>query len=205
MKKINQKGFTPVMGLLIVAIVAIIGFAGWYVYISVSNTKKTMNSTVDSVPTPQKPTKKSSAPTNNSQTKYLVITEWGVKIPLNSGISDAVYSGYSIEGSQILNDEGEIIFAISKKTFLDISGSCNEAGGLLSRYKNPSTQIKGFEQTYQQRYGNSAIKIGDFYYYLVGPQSACGIRVNNNANPSFAQQTAATQAFSQAFRGIKAE
>lgn len=54
MKKTNQSGFSGVEGLLIIVIVAIVGFAGWWVYKSKNDINKTQQNTAQAAGDAQK-------------------------------------------------------------------------------------------------------------------------------------------------------
>lgn len=85
MKKLSQKGFTLVEGLLIIIALALVVGVGYYVY----NTQK-KNDNPKSAVTATKQTK--TAKSDSSQTKYLEIKELGIKVPLSAELSDMKYS-----------------------------------------------------------------------------------------------------------------
>jgi hypothetical protein len=112
----RQKGFSTVEGLLVVIIVLLIGFIGYYVWHSnrqtdkVLDTSKTGSSSTainsfadckmaagsivqESFPEKcvTKDGKSFTQPTKTPTTKYLVIKEWGVKIPLGGPDSSTYY------------------------------------------------------------------------------------------------------------------
>lgn len=79
----KQSGFGIVQALIIVVIIVAIGAGGWFVY----QHNRTQSTDAAGNPTGQQ--------TNNTPTQsvsYLTITEWGVKLPLTSGIKDAYYT-----------------------------------------------------------------------------------------------------------------
>lgn len=86
--KNNQKGFGVVGALIVIAIVALIGFAGWYIWQKNSdknNSKQTNNSKQN----------KSYSPKENedkNKDEYLDIKEWGVRFKLNDVAKGAYYS-----------------------------------------------------------------------------------------------------------------
>lgn len=93
MKKFSKySGFAVLEIVLIFVILGIIGFAGWYVWHSKQNANKAYNGASASSQEKAKPSgKKKSAPAPPPQ-QYLVIKEWGVKIPLSSSITGAYYT-----------------------------------------------------------------------------------------------------------------
>ncbi|MDB5163620.1 MAG: hypothetical protein JWS12_237 [Candidatus Saccharibacteria bacterium] len=63
MKKLNSRGFSAVEGLLILVIVGIIGFVGWYVYKSNKDANKSLSNASQSTISSQTSTKKSETKT----------------------------------------------------------------------------------------------------------------------------------------------
>lgn len=85
----TSSGFSTIILVVMLAVLAAVGFAGWYVW--QQNHKDTKNNTPVKSSTPDKDStsdKDNTAPA----TKYLVIKEWGVKIPLSSEIEGAYYT-----------------------------------------------------------------------------------------------------------------
>lgn len=77
---------------LVVFAIALLGFIGWRVYDSQTTTKKTADATSNGQTTSPSPSPASPTPSPaTTQTTYLVIKEWGVKMPLSNAISDAYY------------------------------------------------------------------------------------------------------------------
>ena len=97
MKKLNQKGFGIVEGLLIFVAVALIAGTGYYVYKQSQNNDKAQSS----VEVANKKEAVVTPPTKTSTTKadpydgYVVIKEWGIKIKL----ADADKVTYSMSGT----------------------------------------------------------------------------------------------------------
>lgn len=79
----SQKGFSAVETILLVIIVGLIGFTGWYVYTTQQNT----NDSLDTAASTSDVTA-----TNQQAAKYLTIKEAGVKFQLSSPIRDAYYA-----------------------------------------------------------------------------------------------------------------
>lgn len=199
MKK-QQNGFTVIEGILIVVILAIIGFAGWYVY------KTQKGDDAEQANTVITPTSTPSISTTTEQvSEYLKIEEWGVKIPLSPIIND----GKSLRNGT--NSEDQSIYSLYKQSFADLSDSCIGLPSLsISRYNDPSLPVNMSDnsdsKTYHYYYGDSAIKIGNYWYYYVISQSSCGTTYPNptELKPSEAEQSQATQAFIDAFKYIQA-
>jgi len=170
MKK-TQSGFALVEGLLIILILAIIGFGGYYVWHAQKDTNKTLDTaTATSNKTAQ-------AVSNNSiSQKYLTIPEWGVKGPYQSDV-DLTYKLTS-------DDVGEVWAQISSKQLKEAAPQCDEEsqmGGIIVRIhkgedlRGPAGQDTG--QTVDAAVGSQVLTefslVGDYYYYFEHPQAAC--------------------------------
>ncbi len=88
MKKLNQQGMGAVEIVLILVLAGILGFTGWYVWHSKQGTDKSLTNAGNSQYA-QPATAKTITQSKNA-TKYLVIKEWDVKIPLGTD-SDGFY------------------------------------------------------------------------------------------------------------------
>lgn len=75
-----QKGFTVIETLLVLILLAILGFTGYYVYQTKSNTNSTYNSAAKSSQTPA------------SSTNKFVFKELGVQIPLPDTLKGLTYN-----------------------------------------------------------------------------------------------------------------
>ncbi|HET6924351.1 MAG TPA: hypothetical protein VFH39_00790 [Candidatus Saccharimonadales bacterium] len=97
----TQAGFAAIEAILILVIVAIIGGTGWFVWHTKQATDQSLTNTASAQPgiakaNKAKTTTKKSAtttPASSTSTKYLIIKEWGVEIPLTSELADAYYLG----------------------------------------------------------------------------------------------------------------
>ncbi len=172
----NQKGFAVVETLLIVAILAIIGGTGYFVWHAKQNTESSLNNTTNSQQAISKQTKK--APTNSSsspttQIKYLVINEWGVKFPY---AGDDTLS-YKIEQTP---DAASIISANLAKAFpgCDAYGAGNIGRGHANDSVDESGQTLG--QQYQANPASIG-KVGDYYYSFGHNQAACASTITDAA------------------------
>lgn len=79
--KQDEHGFSALEGLLILIIVGLIGFVGWYIW---SNRAKPSENATTSQNAP-------TASQNQTVQDTLVIKEWGVKLPLNATLKQATY------------------------------------------------------------------------------------------------------------------
>lgn len=192
MKKSNQSGFAAVEALLIVVILAIVGGTGYFVWHAKQNTDKSLTDTASSQPAIQKKTTakvtdfasckaasgskmletypeqcvtkdgKTFTDTSASSQKYLVIKEWGVKLPLTATIDSAYYV--------FKNDYVYLSTSTFKGTQCDADGVSE---GVLSRF-TPNQTDPDTGSTYQAEGATAqATKVGAYYYSYRGPQAAC--------------------------------
>ena len=178
----SETGFGHLAALLMMIILALVGFTGWYVW-QQKNSKENINSYEECA--------KSGNPIQESypsvcRTKdgrvftqslpdsygYLEIKEWGVRFKKTTLTQDAEYV---IKDEHILN--------LSTKTYAIKAGnSCGAnndfyATGYVVRGKAgyvPNGLKKGMED-----YGDDVKKIGEYYFLWIGPQAPC-------ANPEVA-------------------
>lgn len=90
MKRMRTDGFSAVGIVVIIAVVAAVGLGGWYVWNKNKSDESKNNSTSQSSSTTPNngKTKKQSDPSEDG--KYLVITEWGVRVALPADLKGAV-------------------------------------------------------------------------------------------------------------------
>lgn len=193
-KKSKKKVLLAVLVLL--AFVAVAAGAWWYG--DSQATKKAdaevadLQSQIDDLKKAQKDASESkdnqTSAQNDSSTKYLVIKEWGVKLPLSTSIYD---SFYAIDAQNI-----SAYLATPKLAALD--NACdprkNTSGGEGALVRARPTDVV-FDEPVQQRFPNGKT-INGYYYYFSGPQATC----------YKGQQTApaSVAAFSEAAKGIEA-
>jgi hypothetical protein len=164
MKKLNQRGFSVVEALLVIIVLLLIGFIGYYVWHSQHQANKTYSSAGK---TAQSSPKK--AAIDNSG--MVVLKEWGVEAPYNGTLSLSYAIG---EGT----DATSASFSSSQLT--SASPDCIGRGGAVARYSgsDDASNLGGNGQTVAQ-YASSADKstyahVGDYYYFFVHDQGACG-------------------------------
>ena len=88
-RKSNQQGFSIAILLVVIVVLAGLVLAGWYVW--KKNRKDNTSNKTSTSQTNQKDDKKQMASDPSEGGKYLVISEWGVRFPLSSDISEAYY------------------------------------------------------------------------------------------------------------------
>lgn len=177
MKK-TQKGFALIEGLLIILILVIIGFGGYYVWNSQKQTNKTLDTAAS---TSQKAA--SSEAANKPGQMYLTIKEWGVRLP---------YSGDDIYTYKINPDNPKLASVISKN--LADKYQCTDSGaGTLVR-NSPDDNIgppfdSGLTVKEDAQQNPGAYKVvGNYYYGFSHDKFACSDSVTSetqdNANDS---------------------
>lgn len=170
MKKINQLGFSPVVVLLALILVVLVGFTGYYVY----NTQKK-----DDKAAAPSPPAKSIATTNQSSTqdtqKYLVIKEWGVKIPVSEKYVDVTYK----MGNDFATFQSETFARLTNQE-CSAKNSSEYLGG-INRYdesgKNPE-----ISEGPGSAASAAAVKVGNHYYDYVNPTQMYCQETPANAN-----------------------
>lgn len=188
----KQAGFNIVELLLIIVAIGVIGVGGWFVY--QHNTTKVSNAAGGSQTTQQTP-----ATTPAPTVTYLMIKEWGVKLPLTSTISSAYY----VVSTSFSNDPDGLPSGVwlGLKSLSD--ASCNPAnnnsgdgkgaiGDILRVPVNATDPVSG--QPYSQKYPNGVTLSGYYYGYQSWMAS------NSCTQKSTAQ--AADTAFASAAKGI---
>jgi hypothetical protein len=158
----NQKGIALLETLLILLILTIIGFGGYYVW----NSQKQSDKSLSSAEKASQPTPVSNS--NSASKKTLTIEEWGVK---------ATYSS-SVSLKYVLRD-GDNNVAETSSQELDSAG-CPNGGGLIARYtSNQAANEPGghgmtasaFAKTLNTgEYGH----VGDYYFFFEHSQFGCG-------------------------------
>jgi len=177
MKK-SQSGFAVLETILILVVIGIIGFTGWYVWHSRQATDKTFNQTGNSEVVKGALSDTTQKNNQSSQQKYLVIKEWGVELPLTSDYYDATYCFQPAHHyAEYSAPDGPYVYLSSKslggQTSVDKNGQCD---GLLAiaRYKIGDTIIYGGGETeiFDRDKAKDAPKVGDYYYTIEGPHTA---------------------------------
>jgi hypothetical protein len=168
----NQNGFSAIEAILILVILGIIGVTGYFVWHAKQSTDKSLTPNASTTPSYKKSNKSTNptpTTTTTPQQQYLVIKEWSVKIPLSSTIS-ATYYSYD-----------------SNTDFVRVS---------LDKYKGTNCatdqgQLYGISRSTNA--SSSGVKIGNYYYSPVHPQTGCDGTTSSTWNSNSA---GATQAMS---------
>jgi hypothetical protein len=175
---------------LVVVILAIVGFTGYYIWDSNQSTNDVLDAANKSASV--KVENKPATPVAVEPVGYLTLSEWGVKIPLTKAVASTYYSyearnrGYAY---------------LSLRSLADKEPLCApEQGGLaaISRIrqgdKNPLTG-----ERYTSDYLAQLPKIGNYYYSFEGSHATC---TDDKSLEKI--QSNAREGLVQAFKGIQA-
>lgn len=175
----NTDGFTAVELLLIVLIIIVLAFVGWYVYHTDHKPKATVLTTSTSSKQTTSGGTSTPSTSSSSSTKYITITQWGVRAPITNNSVSLEYT---------LSSNSTPQYASFSSTELDASDSTCKSdgndGGVVERYA--STDIVQNEdgsssgQTPSQYFSANDISstdyalVGNYYYWYIHPQGQCG-------------------------------
>ena len=184
--KTNQEGFSAVEAILIILIVGIISFAGWFVWNSQKQTSKTIDESnkSSSAATSTKKTTVSNATASSSTVQgtvnYVDVKDWGVKIPLSEGIksisfkydtSRTFFPGDVIVITSITDSSGKEFKPFVSNGVINeqnVDAICTTYG--LGRSTNSSEINATTGLPYDQ-----ASHVGNYYYYNAHPSGgSCG-------------------------------
>ena len=169
--KTSQKGFAVLESLLILVIIGIIGGTGWYTWHTKNQTDKILSEASNTAQT----TKTVKSTLTQAQ-QYLTVKEWGVRAP---------YDGSLTLQYQVVSQAGQTWAYFSSDQLAASDPGCsveNGAAGLINRYAAGSKLYledgSQSDQTIEQAIASGAITtyshVGDYYYFPVSSQSACG-------------------------------
>jgi prepilin-type N-terminal cleavage/methylation domain-containing protein len=161
--KLNQKGFSVIEITIVIAVIGVIGSVGWLVY-DHQKSKNTDDNTIVS-PTQVNNTTENTANSNETiSAKYLVVSEWGVKIKLTDDITKATYVFEKPDNQWAYLNTPRLV-ELSKQypecSSAKDSISFNRAKPGDDRFGSPWTENMLKE---------IGIKVGDYYYFAEGGQ-----------------------------------
>lgn len=161
MKKLNTKGFGLIEGLLILVIVGIVGGTGFYVYNA--NKKASSGSDGTTIAKRDKNDTEDGKPVNTSDENYLLIEEWGIKIPQ---LPEGNVISYEID------ENNNFAFFVSSEQKA-VGGDCGEFS--FARYAiqktnigyKPADEIEKFKLD-EAKKNDLDIEIDGSIYYILG-------------------------------------
>jgi hypothetical protein len=161
--KRNQKGFGAIEALIIVAVLAVVGFGGWY--ITHKNKTGQLASTIS-----KSQTANAADPSDGG--KFLVIKEWGVRFPLDASLQgDTTYGIRTTSFTAAYFQVGKIADLAGSNCKLQTeSDGTGRDGGIGVTLVRSATQLT-VPQT--STYSSVAPHIGQYWYYLAYPKGAC--------------------------------
>ena len=176
--------------IIIVAILVLagLGYLGYRLYSSSKGTAT--KTTTTSSQTSSTQTNNTSNTSTPSQATYLDIKELGIKILLNSQISDAMYS-------VVPTTDGSKGVGISAQSLLDKSADCSPSNftlGLIEATTTAPTLVGGQQKIIPDN--KSLFKFGNTYYWYRPPQNQTCLTDNQTDIDTVASKL---NAFEQAF------
>jgi hypothetical protein len=180
-------GFSIVETLLILVVVGILGFTGWYIY----HTKQVSNKDYAAAANTSTPTYKKKATTSTksqttssttttssqSQSGYLVISQWDVKVKM-SDAADLTYSYSGQAGSSSNGTYDSSVTPVIEPSLLQ-NKSCKFA-------------VTMFRTTQDMSTNPNAVKVGSYYYFEDGSPASCGDSTDNALANNLRQEFSVT-------------
>ncbi len=183
----QQKGFGALEGLLVILILLVVSFGGWYVWNNSSNKdESTADKSLVQTESANLQSNADTAATNaapaSSSKKYLEISELGVKLALTDQTDDLTFS---MDSSKTAILSSSSLSKAEPKCAADYRGSENNdvyGIGMLSYFTDPNGyELFGGDTTNISAYPE-ATKVSDKYFYFATNQSYC-VNVGSNNNP----------------------
>lgn len=160
----NESGFSAVEVLLVLVIVAILGFTGWFVWNSQKNTNKTLSDTNKSQAATSK-AEKNTPTTADATTKKAAIPEWGVAIGTPEGLDPSEITVTYVPSQ---NGKPDAVWVYSSK-LKALKNTCQTNAAntaspflIITRDTNNSTWFN-MGAGYSEK---DATKVGDWFYLV---------------------------------------
>jgi hypothetical protein len=185
--KRDQKGFAVLETILILVVVAIIGGAGYYVW----HTRQLANDAYSKTTPALTHSASANSTSKKSDKDFLVIKEWGVKLPLNPNIEDAYYRYDS-------RDNGYVYLSLLSLKNIDDCAVDKTAIGAITRYDSDDVNpISGEKYTAEYR---DTEPVGRYYFLYGTAQATC-----SESQEALDKIGLANQAFGEAVSSLKLE
>ena len=160
--KSNQDGIAHLLIVLIIALLAILGFTVYRMM--QSNNKSDSKASTSDTKTTDVKTNAAETESKKESAKFLTIKEWGIKFALTTATADAYYD----------TKTGSPIDSMSLRSHsLDSETDCtNTAQSVASIFRVPKDEVN--EQT-SKKYseGGDGQTIGEYYYFIQSSQYLC--------------------------------
>jgi Flp pilus assembly protein TadG len=181
----SQEGFGAIEAMLILIILLLVGFIGFYVLHSSNVANKTLDSSTKANVSTSADSTVSSA---NGQ-KYLTISEWGIKVPYNESYTFTYSTAFDS------NDPSSVI-GLSTDQLVAADSACSAQNGAIGAIQRATADTPVLDdgttaaQVAADKSGSySFAHIGNYYYIFSGPQDGC----SDNSSENLAQGVAEGQ------------
>lgn len=165
--RFNQKGFSIIIAAIIVVTVVSVWAVGFYV----------VNNSDDTVPVPSVDVSANADATSNA-TGYIVVKEWGVKIPITDALKDVTYT----VDEAVASDEGFGIIELSTKQITATNPDCKVIYTITRSPQLPLAKEDGSNQIITSEGLPLGVYLGEidkFHYVGKASSEEC---LANNAN-----------------------
>jgi hypothetical protein len=198
----QQSGFGILPILIVIAVVAVLGFVG--VRLLTAQSRKPAGTPTNNAAHPPslQPSNTQTSSTPAQTDLYLHIKELGIKIKLSDAIKDAEYALFQPQPT-----DGSTIVGISAQSLDDGSSPdpgvhCRADSGAIGAIIATTTDPIAPDEQPQPVDNKTLLKLGDMYYHYVGPQIACDI--SGPGHEAMAQLIVQKQkAFAEAFKTVQ--
>ncbi|HSW36811.1 MAG TPA: hypothetical protein VLG37_00375 [Candidatus Saccharimonadales bacterium] len=159
--KKSQDGFGAIEVVLVIVVVGLIAFAGWYMWHSKKNPATNAGTS-----------QATGSSSSSSASSFLEIPEFGIKLKTSADISDLYYSYKQV------SPYPQALLASRSLEKLDPNCAADKSSqSLVTYYTDPKaqTETEGGTSTNAEAYPN-ATKIDNKYFYLVPSNGPCTVK-----------------------------
>lgn len=158
----NLSGFSAIEGLLILVIIGILGFTGWFVWHAKQSADKSLTSNNSTTPVIKKKAATKIVTKSTDQTaSYFVVKEWGLRFKVPNGLADVKYV---IDGDELGFYAKPTGSTVQYRT--DYAKAVSNPDGSSYLQYATGTLYRSTAST-EDRAGGSVTgkKLGNYYYY----------------------------------------
>lgn len=170
----NQKGFSVVIALLAIIVISLTIFVGYYVWDSQQDKKNVNDSkTAQNTPTTtsDNPQKQANTQQNTNTISYLIVKEWGIRVPVDESVKGLAYStnpgvpgGYAF----VTDDFKSIVGDCGASTVFLVRGKANDKLSTETGEGSGPTFLANYQANEYKNYPSSPrsinLVLGDYYY-----------------------------------------